>query len=67
MFQSIILKFGAALVVAVPVSTFYRYQREQLAIEWREWMTDRVLQLYYSNRVYYALERGGEIDNPDQR
>lgn len=30
-------------------------------------MTDRVLDLYYSNRVYYSLERGGEIDNPDQR
>ena len=30
-------------------------------------MTDRTLQLYSSNRVYYALERGGEVDNPDQR
>jgi len=67
LFQSIIMKFGAALVVAVPVSTYYRFQREKLAIEWREWMTDRTLQLYYSNRVYYSLERGGEIDNPDQR
>lgn len=28
-------------------------------------MTDRVLQLYYSNRAYYNL--GSEIDNPDQR
>mmetsp|Transcript_21173 Transcript_21173/g.31589 ORF Transcript_21173/g.31589 Transcript_21173/m.31589 type:complete len:736 (-) Transcript_21173:310-2517(-) len=67
LFQSIILKFGAALVVAVPVSTYYRFQREKLAVEWREWMTDRTLQLYYSNRVYYSLERGSEIDNPDQR
>ncbi len=30
-------------------------------------MTDRCLQLYSSNRVYYNLERGSEIDNPDQR
>lgn len=30
-------------------------------------MTDRVLDLYSSNRVYYSLERGDEIDNPDQR
>lgn len=29
-------------------------------------MTDRCLQLYSSNRVYYNLERGSEIDNPDQ-
>jgi ABC-type uncharacterized transport system fused permease/ATPase subunit len=30
-------------------------------------MTDRTLQLYSSHRVYYSLERGSEIDNPDQR
>lgn len=30
-------------------------------------MTGRTMNLYYSNRVYYALERGREIDNPDQR
>ncbi len=34
-----------------------RFQREQLAVHWREWMTDRTLQLYNSNRVYYSLER----------
>lgn len=30
-------------------------------------MTDRTLQLYQENRVYYFLERGREVDNPDQR
>lgn len=30
-------------------------------------MTDRTFQLYCSNRVYYSLERGSEVDNPDQR
>ena len=65
------------------ISLSYRFQREQLAVHWREWMTDRTLQLYNSNRVYYSLERdmAGSaessdsddttsptyIDNPDQR
>lgn len=66
-FQSILAQFFEALVVAVPISVYWRFQREQLAVAWREWMTDRMLQLYNSNRVYYALERGTEIDNPDQR
>jgi len=46
-----------------------RFQREKLAVEWRKWMTERVLSLYYNNRVYYSLERNteNEIDNPDQR
>jgi putative ATP-binding cassette transporter len=29
-----------------------------LAIDWREWMTLRVLGLFMRNRAYYALERG---------
>jgi hypothetical protein len=63
------------------INNIQRFQREQLAIDWREWMTDRTLQLYNSNRVYYALERDvsssnsasteqapvGKIDNPDHR
>ncbi|KAL3774893.1 hypothetical protein ACHAWO_011571 [Cyclotella atomus] len=75
------IKFGGALIVGAPVAVLYRFQREQLAIDWREWMTDRTLQLYNSNRVYYALERDvsssnsasteqapvGKIDNPDHR
>ncbi|KAL3805784.1 hypothetical protein HJC23_007745 [Cyclotella cryptica] len=56
-FYSMMVKFGSALVVGAPVAVLYRFQREQLAVHWREWMTDRTLQLYTSNRVYYALER----------
>ena len=78
-FYIMMTKFGSALVVGAPVAVLYRFQREQLAVHWREWMTDRTLQLYNSNRVYYSLERdffasgeeenGGAalIDNPDQR
>jgi len=56
-FYSMMVKFGGALVVGAPVAVLYRYQREQLAVHWREWMTDRVLQLWNNNRVYYSLER----------
>ena len=66
-FYNMMFKYAAALLVGSPVSVFYSFQREKLAVAWREWMTDRVLQLYSSNRVYYSLERGSEIDNPDQR
>ena len=66
-FNFMLQKFSAALVAGVPVSVIYRYQRERLSLLWREWMTSRTLELYYSNRVYYSLERSKEIDNPDQR
>mmetsp|Transcript_1847 Transcript_1847/g.2583 ORF Transcript_1847/g.2583 Transcript_1847/m.2583 type:complete len:742 (-) Transcript_1847:96-2321(-) len=66
-FYEMMTKFGAALVFGAPASVLYTFQRERLAVNWREWMTDRTLQLYSTDRVYYALERGKEIDNPDQR
>jgi len=66
-FYNMLYKFAGALLVGSPVSVYYRFQREKLAVSWREWMTDRTFQLYCSNRVYYSLERGSEVDNPDQR
>jgi ABC-type uncharacterized transport system fused permease/ATPase subunit len=67
-FYELMLKFIVALLCLAPISVLFRYQRQRLAIQWRDWMTHRVLQMYYSNRVYYALERGDrDIDNPDQR
>lgn len=78
-FYAIMRNFVLAMVMLAPINVIYRFVRQKLAIHWREWMTERVLQLYVSNRVYYGIERsccscGGEeqqrensIDNPDQR
>jgi putative ATP-binding cassette transporter len=66
-FYKVLTQYLGALLVGAPIVTLYRYQRERLAIHWREWMTERTLQLYEENRVYYAIERGREVDNPDQR
>jgi ABC-type uncharacterized transport system fused permease/ATPase subunit len=66
-FYTVLQRYLGALLVGAPVVTLYRYQREQLAVHWREWMTARTFQLYTTNRVYYNLERNSDIDNPDQR
>lgn len=66
-FYGVLKQYVPALLVGAPVATYYKFQRAQLAVSWREWMTDRTLQIYASQRMYYALERGQEIDNPDQR
>ena len=60
-------RFLAACAVLAPISVAYRYQRQKLAIAWRKWLTARVLDLYFSNKVYYALERqlGGGLESPD--
>jgi ABC-type uncharacterized transport system fused permease/ATPase subunit len=59
--------FFIALVVAVPISVYYRFVREKLSLYWREALTARVLDKYYANRTYYILETAKDLDNPDQR
>ncbi|GAX18265.1 putative ATP-binding cassette transporter [Fistulifera solaris] len=70
-FYNIVRNFCVALVVLAPLNVLYRYQRERLALQWREWMTERMLKLYATNRVYYTLEADqvdqSKVDNPDQR
>jgi len=56
-FYHVLQRYLAALVLGAPVVTYYKFQREQLAVHWREWMTARTITLYTANRVYYNLER----------
>jgi vitamin B12/bleomycin/antimicrobial peptide transport system ATP-binding/permease protein len=62
-FYSILRNFLLAMVLLAPINVLYRYQRQMLAIHWREWMTGRVLELYFSHRVYYGLERSHSKNN----
>lgn len=55
------------LVLAVPVYAYYYYVRDKLALYWRQWITHRYLDQYFSNRAYYKLTAYADIDNPDQR
>mmetsp|Transcript_19478 Transcript_19478/g.29287 ORF Transcript_19478/g.29287 Transcript_19478/m.29287 type:complete len:788 (-) Transcript_19478:7-2370(-) len=66
-FRRAMIKYAITLFAYAPIIALYSYQRERLAVHWRDWMTKRTLHLYGHNRVYYLLEREGEIDNPDQR
>eukprot|EP00978_Attheya_sp_CCMP212_P010219 scaffold24561_cov64-Attheya_sp.AAC.6 len=79
-FQRMLYKFAACLLLGAPVEALHKFQTNRLAVEWRQWMTDQTLNLYFSNRIYYT--QGAEaatttttddtpeqsiIDNPDQR
>jgi vitamin B12/bleomycin/antimicrobial peptide transport system ATP-binding/permease protein len=55
------------LVVSVPIWALFFYVRDRLAIYWRRWMTDRLLDRYFSHRAYFELTADANIDNPDQR
>lgn len=67
MFWHQIMLFTAVLVSALPVLVWYQYAKDRLSLRWRKWHTDKVLNDYFSQRVYYDIDQRGTVDNPDQR
>ena len=65
-YRQVIVVF-AVLVMVAPVSGFFSYVPKRLGINWRRWLTDYFLQLYFRNRAYYHVNWDKAIDNPDQR
>ena len=37
-----------------------------MTLEWRNWLSHRLLQGYYAERSFYTLGQQRSIDNPDQ-
>ena len=59
--------FAVGLAVATPLTVLYKFQRQRLALNWREWMTTELARQYYADQAYYKIEIDRDLDNPDQR
>jgi len=66
-FYPLLTKYAFFLAAGTPVGVLYKYYREKLSIQWRSWITKRILDTYEADRNYYILESTSNIDNPDQR
>ena len=70
-FWKIVAIYAFCLVLALPIRGLQTYLVPKLGLLWRQWLSERLLDRYMSNRAYYLInpddETGGEIDNPDQR
>ncbi|GFK93399.1 Vitamin B12 transport ATP-binding protein BacA [Fundidesulfovibrio magnetotacticus] len=52
----------------IVVAVYQLYLNQMLQIRWRRWLTERHLEQWLKDRVYYDLQtRGSATDNPDQR
>jgi ABC transporter transmembrane region 2 len=57
-FYVVMIYYFAILLILAPINALYSYQRDQLALHWRAWLTKRTIQLYTTNQVYYNIEVG---------
>ncbi len=50
------------------MAVYQLYLNQMLLIRWRQWLTERYLRAWLTDRAYYRMQlAGGESDNPDQR
>jgi vitamin B12/bleomycin/antimicrobial peptide transport system ATP-binding/permease protein len=67
-FWQTIAIFVGVLVVYAPLFAGYVYLRDRLGLQWRNWLTNYLMDRYFENRAFYELNHSiADIDNPDQR
>ena len=67
-FFNLIGKFAIMAFIFIIVAVYEFYIRQLLTIKWRTWMTNRYLDRWMSNQVYYRMKViDSDLDNPDQR
>ncbi|MDF5726149.1 MAG: ABC transporter ATP-binding protein/permease, partial [Rhizonema sp. PD37] len=66
-FTNTLLVYGAALASITLLVGFSKFVRKQIALDWYQWLNNRILSKYLSNRAYYKINFKSDIDNPDQR
>ena len=67
-FFNLIGKFAIMAFIFIIIAVYEFYVRQLLTIKWRTWMTNRYLDRWMSNQVYYRMKViDSDLDNPDQR
>ncbi len=66
-FSEMLLKWLVALVLGIPVFVMRDYYQSKLALDWRLWMTNNLMDEYFTDRKFYTLQASAQLDNPDQR
>ncbi|OYD86851.1 ABC transporter [Nostoc sp. 'Peltigera membranacea cyanobiont' 213] len=66
-FYDTLLLFGSALVLVTLLVGFSKLVRKKIALDWYQWLNNKILSKYLNNRAYYKINFKSNIDNPDQR
>lgn len=66
-FMQALLIFGGIIVLGVPLVSAKTYVQAKLSLYWRNWLTQKFLQTYLSDRQFYRIADDPHLDNPDQR
>ncbi|MBE8991383.1 ABC transporter ATP-binding protein/permease [Nostoc sp. LEGE 12450] len=62
-----LLIYGSVLVLGTLLTGFSRLVRKKIALDWYQWLNNKILSKYLNSRAYYKINFKSNIDNPDQR
>lgn len=67
-FKYQLMMFAILATIHVVVSVYNAYLRSKLAINWRQWLTKKVMHDYLGDNTYYKMQlEDRKTENPDQR
>ncbi|MEH1776565.1 ABC transporter ATP-binding protein/permease [Nostoc sp.] len=66
-FYDALLLYGSVLVLGTLLAGFSRLVRKKIALDWYQWLNNKILSKYLNSRAYYKINFKSSIDNPDQR
>ena len=66
-FYNTLLVYAIGLILLAVLVAFSKLLRKQIALDWYQWLNNRIVEEYFSNRAYYKINFKSDIDNPDQR
>lgn len=55
------------LVCVTILVGFSKFLRQNIALNWHQWLNNELLSKYLSNRAYYKINFKSDLENPDQR
>lgn len=58
--------YGGVFIASALTAVIFRFIEERLALLWRDWQTQRLLEHYLAHRVYLQLNHSEQVANPDQ-
>jgi ABC-type uncharacterized transport system, permease and ATPase components len=63
----LLIIYSMTLIGMVAVSGFSKFIKKRIALDWYQWINQKILQQYFKNRAYYQINFQENITNPDQR
>ncbi|WP_084255734.1 ABC transporter ATP-binding protein/permease [Pasteurella testudinis] len=60
-------EYSLYLLIFIVINVYRTWLRKLLIIRWREAMTERFVNQWLSDRIFYKLAQRKKMDNPDQR